>query len=104
MIAYRQNYAALQFTPKPRKRAIRRDPRPRLDTPKGAAAPIPSSLLERIAAAIKIGSAREADFGRMVNRDPNLVGDLYAGRKVRSGTLFRIIETLDRIEGGQGNG
>lgn len=104
MIAYRQNYAALHFTPMPRKRAVRRDPRPRLETPKGAASPITSALLDRIAVAIRIGSVGEAEFGRMVNRDPNLVGDLYAGRKVRTGTLARIIATIDRIEGGQAHG
>jgi hypothetical protein len=104
MIAYRQNYAALQFTPKPKKRSNRRDPRTPLETPKGAAAPVVSALLDRIAAAIRIGLVGEAEFGRIVNRDPNLVSDLYAGRKIRAGTHARIIATLDRIEGGQAHG
>ena len=104
MIAYRQNYAALRFIPKPRKVPARRDLRPRLEMPKGAAAPIAPALLDRIAAAVKAGAASEADFGRMANRDPNLVGDLYAGRNVRQGTLSRIVATLDRIEGGLAHG
>lgn len=104
MIAYRQNYAALRFTPKPRKAPARRDPRPRLKMPKGAAAPIAPALLDRIAAAVKTGAVSETDFGRTANRDPNLLGDLYAGRKVRQGTLSRIVATLDRIEGGLANG
>lgn len=100
MIAYRHNHAAAQFSPKPRKAAIRRDPRPRLEHPKGKASALDQAVIDRIALLVRSGQPGEADLGRMVNRDPNLVGDLYAGRRVRAGTLSRIMATLDRLEGG----
>ncbi|MAM37253.1 MAG: hypothetical protein CL949_01815 [Erythrobacter sp.] len=100
MIAYRHNHAAVRFKPKPRKAPIRRDPRPRLEHPRGKASALDQSVMDRISLLIRAGRIGEADFGGMVNRGPNLVGDLYAGRRVRAGTLARIMATLNRLEGG----
>lgn len=100
MIAYRHNPVAARFTPKSRKAAIRRDPRPRLENPCGEASAPDQTVMDRIALLIRSGQIGEANFGRMATRDPNLVGDLYAGRRVRAGTLSRIMATLDRLEGG----
>ena len=102
MIAYRQNYSALQTRPQS-ERKPRRDPRPRLDNPKGAAADA-SDLLDRIARTLEHAGVGEADFGRLAIRDPNLVGDLYAGRKIRAGTRARIVTALEQIERGTSNG
>lgn len=103
MISYRQNYAALQTRPKSERVRRRRDPRPRLDNPKGAVADA-TDLLDRIARALEHAGVGEADFGRLATRDPNLVGDLYAGRKIRAGTRARIITALEQIERGTNNG
>lgn len=103
MIAYRQNHATLQVHPKPERKRRRRDPRPRLDNPKGAVADA-TDLLDRIAATLEHAGVGEADFGRLATRDPNLVGDLYAGRKIRAGTRARIITALEQIERGTRNG
>ena len=51
MIAYRQNHATLQVHPKPERKRRRRDPRPRLDNPKGAVADA-TDLLDRSAATL----------------------------------------------------
>ena len=72
MIAYRQNHATLQVHPKPERKRRRRDPRPRLDNPKGAVADA-TDLLDRIAATLE-RPAQRARKGLVILDDQQLTG------------------------------
>lgn len=105
MIAYRHNYAALAFVPKPRKRrpilSLRPGRRRKGVRPfKGhthAARPA-VDLLPRIDRLIHTHDLNETRIGRNAVSDPNLVRDIRGGRRLRDVTRGRLLAYLDRIE------
>lgn len=107
MILYRQNYAALTFVPKPRKRKPILSIRPRRvrgrrkpDAPTGATRPA-FDLLSRIDEIRERHGLSDSAIGRQAVNDPNLVYALRDGRRIREQTRARIVACLDLIEGGR---
>lgn len=59
---------------------------------------VPSTLLKRIEAYLRLAEMRPTEFGRRAVRDGLFVAQLRRGRKPRPGTEARVHAFLDRAE------
>lgn len=58
-------------------------------------------LLQRIERHLRTKRMSPTRFGREAAGDPNLVGQLKDGRELRAATARRILDYLEREEGGE---
>ncbi len=112
MLIYRQNYAALIFIPRPRKRKAilsistrpcrsRSRRRQRINAPIGTTKPA-IDLLPRIQQLAFTHGLNDTRIGREATGDPNLVHDIKAGRRLRDQTRAKLVAYLNRVESGEG--